>query len=362
MSIYCSLLVLGAIALNANNAQFPAPIKVQWYLDPALKLCWQQLYNSSEILERYGIITVSENPDIILCNHVTQELLATNIPLIILERKDAASISYDNLCLLKNPQVKALFKNQILADPKLNQEPLGFNDSYHFGLLQKYLPIPLKNPPVLTPEEIAKIKCVVWNIHESASGHKNCPLNNFAIDFAQERPIDVFFAGTVKPLNINENGVPLNPEEPNLYQWHREQAVNAVNTLNHLNTVVLGQGQALSYEEYIEVVKKSKIVVSPWGFGEFCYRDFEAMQCGAVLVKPDTSFITYLPNIYQNDITYVPCTADFSDLEQVIATILENFDKYLLMRNHAKKLLQECCCLEEVMSTFAQQIHEAAQN
>ena len=32
--------------------------------------------------------------------------------------------------------------------------------------------------------------------------------------------------------------------------------------------------------------------MSPFGFGEICYRDFEAMLNGACLIKPDVSHLT----------------------------------------------------------------------
>ena len=42
-------------------------------------------------------------------------------------------------------------------------------------------------------------------------------------------------------------------------------------------------------------MRQSKIVVSPFGFGEMCHRDFEAWGCGAVLLKPRVDHLRTLP-------------------------------------------------------------------
>ena len=41
--------------------------------------------------------------------------------------------------------------------------------------------------------------------------------------------------------------------------------------------------------------RESKLCFSPFGYGEVCWRDFEAMSTGAVLVKPDMSHLQARP-------------------------------------------------------------------
>ena len=61
----------------------------------------------------------------------------------------------------------------------------------------------------------------------------------------------------------------------------------------------------LPKQEYLEKLWKSKLALSPFGQGEICYRDFEAMQFGTLLVKPDQSKITTFPNPYIENETYI---------------------------------------------------------
>jgi len=54
-------------------------------------------------------------------------------------------------------------------------------------------------------------------------------------------------------------------------------------------------------------------VISPFGWGEICYRDFEAALGGSYLIKPDMSHISTWPNIYSKNM-YHSLSWDFSDL------------------------------------------------
>jgi len=57
-------------------------------------------------------------------------------------------------------------------------------------------------------------------------------------------------------------------------------------------------------------------VLSAFGWGEICYRDFEACLGGSYLIKPDMSHLSTWPNIYKKDM-YHSLSWDFSDLENI---------------------------------------------
>jgi hypothetical protein len=77
--------------------------------------------------------------------------------------------------------------------------------------------------------------------------------------------------------------------------------------------VIIPQKRVSRAEYYSEMID-SKICLSPFGFGEICWRDFEAVICGCLLVKPDMSHIETQPNIFQPFETYVPVRWDYSDV------------------------------------------------
>jgi hypothetical protein len=104
------------------------------------------------------------------------------------------------------------------------------------------------------------------------------------------------------------------------YQLMRGQAASAVAGLSGLN-VATGR---IPNKLYMAELADSKLCFSPFGYGEICWRDFEAIAMGAVLVKPDMSHIECNPNIYRNDITYVAVKWDFSDLGEKVYSLLSD--------------------------------------
>lgn len=76
-------------------------------------------------------------------------------------------------------------------------------------------------------------------------------------------------------------------------------------------------------KQYERELAVSKTVVSPFGWGEICYRDFEAMVNGACLIKPDVSHLTTWPDVFIANKTYLPCSWDLSNFSSVIRRALE---------------------------------------
>lgn len=76
--------------------------------------------------------------------------------------------------------------------------------------------------------------------------------------------------------------------------------------------------------EYHREMQSSRICISPFGYGEVCWRDFEAVLCGCVIVKPDMGHVETNPDIFKPHQTYVPIRWDFSDLEEKCSYYLEH--------------------------------------
>jgi hypothetical protein len=80
----------------------------------------------------------------------------------------------------------------------------------------------------------------------------------------------------------------------------------------------------VSPRQYLVDMQRSRVTFSPFGWGEVCFRDFEAVRAGSLLVKPDMSHLRTWPDIFVPGETYVPVRWDGSDLEETISTYLEN--------------------------------------
>jgi len=77
-------------------------------------------------------------------------------------------------------------------------------------------------------------------------------------------------------------------------------------------------------KQYFAELRQSKMCFSPFGYGEVCWRDFEAIASGSLLVKPDMAHVLTDPSIYVPHETYVPVRWDFEDLEEVVRRYLRD--------------------------------------
>jgi len=82
--------------------------------------------------------------------------------------------------------------------------------------------------------------------------------------------------------------------------------------------------ERVSKKEYFAELKRAKIAVSPFGWGEFAYRDFEIFKSGCLLLKPDMSHISTWPDLYVEEETYALFSWDFSDFKEVVLELLSN--------------------------------------
>lgn len=77
--------------------------------------------------------------------------------------------------------------------------------------------------------------------------------------------------------------------------------------------------------QFLSETGSIKGILSPFGWGEICFRDFEAILGGALLIKADMDHIETWPNIYTSN-SYYPIAWNGSDIESVSDLMVsENF-------------------------------------
>ena len=94
------------------------------------------------------------------------------------------------------------------------------------------------------------------------------------------------------------------------YQKMREEARNVAVTLPGVRTVTDGR---VSQSKFLAELRNSKICFSPFGYGEVCWRDYEAIFSGCLLVKPRMDHVRITPPVFIPGETYVPIAWDCSD-------------------------------------------------
>jgi len=130
-----------------------------------------------------------------------------------------------------------------------------------------------------------------------------------------------------------------------LYTKHRNGAWEELEKIKDKYNIVKGQS---SPQQFVEVMKRSRIGLSPFGMGELCYRDLELIQWGCLLIKPDMSKVITEPDFFKPMETYVPVKPDWSDLNETIEKVLANFKDYEYIIHNARQKVVEMYSHENV--------------
>lgn len=143
-------------------------------------------------------------------------------------------------------------------------------------------------------------------------GYGIYPMKFSAVD--KTRELDVSFRGTVlnHPIAKQRNKV------IQLMQTMKQQRAEA---------------KRLSRKEYFNELRNSKMCISPYGWGEVCYRDFEIVISGALLIKPSMDHLSTFPDVYIPHETYIPVSWELNDLAETVERSLANY-------NFAKQIAQ----------------------
>jgi hypothetical protein len=144
------------------------------------------------------------------------------------------------------------------------------------------------------------------------------------------RPIDVHCR-----LEIGKHS----QHEKQWYQLYRTQSRQAAEKLAPRYRLT-PPGHVRRVRYFLELAS-SKIVFSPFGWGEVCIRDFETVAAGALLVKPSMDHVVTSPDIYRPFETYVPCQWDLSDLAEKCTYYLEHPAEARRIRDQAREALRE---------------------
>ena len=118
----------------------------------------------------------------------------------------------------------------------------------------------------------------------------------------------------------------------NAYEMQRALAMDKVRGL--ANVSVTPQTY-VNKRAYMRELANSRICFSPFGYGEVCWRDYEAVYSGALLIKPDMSHMETTPDAFVANETYVPIRWDFEDLADAVAAHLANESRRLEIARNA---------------------------
>lgn len=328
--------------------------------------------NIKSRLEKMGIIFVKsqEESDLILTQQVAympslEEPLSFKKDTIILEVNDTACIFHNEIRKsLKSDYIKGIFKaTNFFNLENHNKKTIGkrihIKSVKTSGVYQEE-----DHDVILTEKELKKIKCALpsfLNFRMDAVRSINIDLEK---DDWNKRDIIFNFAGTTNYKN-NKNYVNLSESDPEmalpvLIGDHRKIMIeNLIKKykLQNGEKYLLTDNKPMSQIEYWRSLLNTKVCLSPWGFGAYNWRDYEAIYTGAVIIKPNTDFLETYCNLFKSNINYIACDQNFEDIIEKI-NFCKDENNINIIRKNALNLLKSENNLDKIAIRFKKQIEE----
>jgi hypothetical protein len=104
--------------------------------------------------------------------------------------------------------------------------------------------------------------------------------------------------------------------------WYHAMRAEAEAALDLAAGLAVLRGPGVRLSQFMGEMRRSKVCFSPFGYGEVCWRDYEAVMAGAVMLKPDMSHVETDPDIFVPWETYVPLAWDLSDFLDTLSRVL----------------------------------------
>jgi hypothetical protein len=106
------------------------------------------------------------------------------------------------------------------------------------------------------------------------------------------------------------------------YGRMRDASITAIRDAARHSRLV--DGEKVKLGQYMRELRSARVCFSPFGYGEVCWRDYEAVLSGALVIKQNMSHVEVCPDIFIPDETYAPIAWDFSDLPEVLSRWLSD--------------------------------------
>lgn len=124
----------------------------------------------------------------------------------------------------------------------------------------------------------------------------------------------------------------------------KPQRVALLQTLNELSRQkpdAFISGKFIKKSMFIKEMRNTKTTISPFGWGEICYRDMEAFINGCILIKPSMDHSHNFPNVFLDHKTYIPVKWDLSDLKDLVQRIDDNYSDYMNVALEGQNVLRD---------------------
>jgi hypothetical protein len=103
-------------------------------------------------------------------------------------------------------------------------------------------------------------------------------------------------------------------------EYHRNQMIEALEGWFDADKV--------SKRRYWSELRNAKVLLSPFGLGEICHRDFEGFLSGNIVLKPNMEHLETWPPLFEAGETYIDISWDMDDAEETLSSVLNQYNEY----------------------------------
>ena len=136
--------------------------------------------------------------------------------------------------------------------------------------------------------------------------------------------------------------------------WQRREMKRRLR--NRMPTDKLRRGR------YFTELRHSKIVVSPFGWGEITMKDFEVFLTGGLLLKPDMSHMETWPDFFRAGETIATHCWDFGDFDAVLDAYLADDRKRVEIAQQGQDLYRKHVASNDGRQRFAEKFRGIVDN
>ncbi|MFX1444098.1 MAG: hypothetical protein ACFFHV_11835, partial [Promethearchaeota archaeon] len=224
---------------------------------------------------------------------------------------------------------KQLLKDFSLYSKKLIRKRL-YSDFYaNTYLFNNYDGLP--SGYTLNKNELNKIS-LSWNfaLRDYRSTNR---FKKFLYSFTKNYKVHLHEPNINRKYKLSANYTIRNPDE--LIYFQRKKLLDVL-IANFESNPRISIGK-IPKKKYLWTQRQSHAVISPFGWGEICYRDFEAFIAGAALIKPNIDHLVTWPDLYKKDETYIPISWNIEDWGFEIKNALNDQEKLLEVAFNGQK-------------------------
>ena len=276
-----------------------------------------------------------------------KELRLSTNKLIWFDMRDSAGTTQFEVM----PFVDRYVKKQIYRDPQYYFDPPYGGRAYSQFYNLRY-GVTDRSAYQMTPllqSDYSKL-CLGWNIGTSSSLARSPSEYRFLGKLKRRISLEMnAMVGQTRQLPVGLSTMSPHHARPNdifavlgtnyaraSVSFQRELLLSKLNEKVRDGSIIGGR---LSPVEFRRQMTRSKLVISAFGWGEVCFREFEATWAGAAFAMPDMSIIETWPNIYTPGETYIALPWDLGSVNEILDDALMRPQDLVAMAETAQRRL-----------------------